>query len=246
MSHSENLNPAQSQREYGDAGMGNYLADRHVPLWTRMVELSGLEIAGKRVLDFGCLEGRFFHHLHRRHLFSFGLGVDIAGSAIARAEAMKGELPVEYRVVTAANAESLLSSFEPFDVAFSHEVIYQIEDLVEHGKIISRALNAKGHYIAVCGCHLESPLWPLWKELRVQHGTAREFPHFDYSPQVILNSFAAAGFSRVTVLPFQWDPPSDFELVPADPQRAKFWPSVEAAKDFYWNHKLLFRCEKDS
>lgn len=79
---------------------------------------------------------------------------------MARAEAMKGDLPVEYALATDLSLHA-----GRFDIAFSHEVIYLLPDVAEHARQMWAALRDGGVYYAVTGCHTGNRLWPHWREL---------------------------------------------------------------------------------
>lgn len=230
---------------YGDPGLASYLAGRHGRVWEHMLELTGPCLASDKVLDFGCSTGEFLHLLYQMSPFSSGVGVDLAEASIAAAKEQRGGLPVEYLAAGDTTLQDTLLEGPTFDRAYSHEVIYQLADLRAHAHVIAEVLSSGGSYFAVTGCHTDNPLWELWKKLRDERGTSTAFPHYDYSPDEIVESFRAGGFSSVNVTPFSWDPPGDFELVPADPERAAFWPSEQQAREFYRKHKLLFTCVLD-
>ncbi|MGO9153092.1 hypothetical protein [Mycobacterium sp.] len=47
-------------------------------------------------------------------------------------------------------------------MAFSHEVLYLLDDLPAHATAISRTLKPGGVYYAVMGVHAASPLTATW------------------------------------------------------------------------------------
>ncbi|MGP0915740.1 class I SAM-dependent methyltransferase [Serratia sp. CY70267] len=78
-----------------------------------------------------------------------------------------------------------------FDIAFSHEVIYLIEDIAQHAADMLRVLKPGGVYYAVTGCHTDNPLWPQWRERVAEqtHTVVQDRALDDYA-----RIFSAAGF----------------------------------------------------
>ena len=131
----------------------------HAPIWRRMMDVSVADdMANTSVLDFGCNQGGFLRFLYDHHPFKSGLGIDIARESVGRAELLKGRRPIEYKV-----SESAAAMGRVFDLAFSHEVLYLLPDLVQHARDIKAALRPGGIYVAAIGCHKDSTLWPRWR-----------------------------------------------------------------------------------
>lgn len=201
----------------------------HGPFWRRMIELMAeRDLAGKRVLDFGCNQGGFLRLLYHSHAYREALGVDLAASSVARANALAGPVPARYEV-----RESLAGLEAGFDVALSHEVLYLLPDLDRHAREIHASLRPGGVYYAAIGCHTDNPRWPRWREtiaptsnLAVQ----------DHSLDDVNRAFAKAGFA-VFARPFRIE-----EFVPlAD---GDFTDGVAATLSYYATTKTLFRCIK--
>ena len=92
----------------------------HAPIWRRMIDVSvPHDLSQSTVLDYGCNQGGFLRLLYDRHPFKSAVGIDIARESVARAELLKGQRPVDYKVT-----DSAASLGRTFDYAFSHEVIY--------------------------------------------------------------------------------------------------------------------------
>ena len=89
----------------------------HAPIWRRMVDVSvPRDLSGSTVLDYGCNQGGFLRLLYDSHPFKAAVGIDIARESVARAELLKGQRPITYKVADQAAALG-----QTFDFAFSHE-----------------------------------------------------------------------------------------------------------------------------
>ena len=183
----------------------------------------------KTVLDFGCNQGGFLRLLYASRPFRRGLGIDIARESIAAANSLKGSLPIDYQVAVDLNPWA-----DAVDVAFSYEVIYLLPDLPGHAEQIHRVLREGGVYYAVTGCHTDSHLWPLWRDVLAETSNA---PVQDYSPEDYVNAFVSRGFS-VSCKKFGYD---DFVSVSKD---NRYYPKVIDALIYAAEDKLLFRMVK--
>ncbi len=135
--------------------------DDHAMLWRRMIALMAeQDLTGRTVLDFGCNQGGFLRLLHGIRPYERAVGIDIATESVALAVARRGLVPADYRVAT-----DLAEFPETFDIAFSHEVLYLLEDIGGHAREIHSALKPGGVYYAAIGCHADSPEWPRWRNL---------------------------------------------------------------------------------
>lgn len=80
---------------YVDPDAENRMSDGHAPIWRHLIDVMvERDLSEKSVLDFGCNQGGLLRHLHAIRPFRKALGVDIAEQSIARAEALKGNLPI--------------------------------------------------------------------------------------------------------------------------------------------------------
>jgi SAM-dependent methyltransferase len=211
---------------YKDPNAEDAMAAGHAPIWRHMISLlPELDLAGRDVLDFGCNQGGFLRHLHAMRPFRRALGIDIAETSIARAEALRGNLPLRFRVGT-----SLAGLEAEFDLGFSHEVIYLLPDIATHAREMHAALRPGGVYYAVTGCHTGNPLWPRWRELVAQrtNTVVQDRSITDYA-----NAFAAAGFTvSARKLAFEG-------YVPFRPDG--WMPDFAEALDYYTETKVMFR-----
>ncbi|MGE2248142.1 class I SAM-dependent methyltransferase [Serratia marcescens] len=214
---------------YRDPRAEEAMADGHAPIWRHLIGLvPENELSGVKVLDFGCNQGGFLRLLYQLRPFQQGLGVDIALRSVDEANRLKGHLPVVYQTDTQLNGWD-----DHFDIAFSHEVIYLIDDIAQHAADILRVLKPGGVYYAVTGCHTGNPLWPQWRE-RVAaetHTVVQDRSLADYA-----RIFSAAGFQvSARRLGFSG-------FVPYEPDG--WMPDIAAAIDHYWHTKTVFRLVK--
>ncbi|MEM9010272.1 MAG: class I SAM-dependent methyltransferase [Pseudomonadota bacterium] len=202
----------------------------HGWIWRAMIRAADTaDLADKRVLDVGCNQGGFLRLLYDTQPFAAGVGVDLAAQAVARAERQKGDRPLRYLATP-----HLADAGEGFDLAFSHEVIYLIEDLADHAAQIAEVLRPGASYYAVTCCHRDSPLWADWRP-RIQgisnitvpnHGVADIADAFrGVGFEVAVSRFLADGFIPLTG-------PSDY--FPSDLDRI----------ELYARWKLMFRCTR--
>jgi len=211
---------------YVDPAAENAMAGGHAPIWRHLIGLMAeRDLAGKAVLDFGCNQGGLLRLLYALRPFGRGLGVDIAEESIARAEALKADLPLQFQ------AGARLDAWDAtFDIALSHEVIYLIRDIDAHAADIRRALKPGGVYYAVTGCHTGNPLWPEWRNLVAErtNTVVQDRSVDDYAAV-----FAAAGF-EVSARRLGFD-----GFVPYAP--GGWFPDFAAALQYYAETKVVFR-----
>ncbi len=158
-----------------------------------------------------------------------GVGIDIASASISDANNLAGDYPVSYFV--GSDPTQLDAAF---DLAFSYEVIYLLQDLSEHARQMKAALRENGVYYAVTGCHTESPLWNRRRDVIATRSNTR-VP--SYSPDDYINAFADCGF-KVTLRRFGF---TDFAPPPGD---RKFHPGIMDALTYNAEEKILFRFAK--
>lgn len=216
-----------SKNQEDDASM----EDDHYLLWMKIIKIIENEnLQGKKILDFGCNQGKFLRLLHRHKPFKEAYGVDVAHKSIEIANQRKGSLPIKYEVCT--NIEHHKNEI---DIAFSHEVLYLVKDLKKHAEEIYNALKSGGRYYAALGCHTDNPLWPNFRNI------IKKYSHIqvqDYSLNYIADIFREAGFC-VFAQRFLLD---EFILIKKD---NPYFPSVMDALDYYREYKILFRFEKN-
>jgi SAM-dependent methyltransferase len=206
----------------------------NVTFWTAMIkEIIPPHSGAERVLDFGCGDGQFLRLLHNMRPFASGLGVDIdaAGLKTAEANVRVGE-PIKY-----GSPKLLDGTSEEFDLAFSQEVFWMIDDLPTLAKTVFRVLKEKGEFYATMGCHIENPIWPHRRQLLKEQG----FDVFDYSLDEVVSVFYDAGFEvGVKRLPVDY-----FNIVHPKytQERAQ---SVSRLVETTYEHKMLFYFRRDT
>lgn len=199
----------------------------HAPIWRRMADVSvPRDIGAATVLDYGCNQGGFLRMLYDNHPFRSGVGIDIARESVARAELLKGQRPIEYKVTDTAATLG-----RTFDYVFSHEVIYLLPDLAAHANDIKAALRPGASYVAAMGCHTDSSMWPLWRKLIAETSS---IPLYDHSLEDVSTAFAGAGFT-VSVRPLALDAFMQVTIGSA------YFPKVVDQLRYYTSDKVLFR-----
>jgi len=217
-----NRNPAEEEA----------MGAAHAPIWRRMIDVSvPHDLHDSTILDYGCNQGGFLRMLYDRHPFKSAVGIDIARESVARAELLKGQRPVEYKVT-----DSAASLSRTFDFAFSHEVIYLLPDLANHARDVKAALRVGGSYVAAMGCHTDSAVWPRWRKLIAEHSS---IPLYDHSLEDVSKAFAEAGFT-VAVRPLALDAFMQVTIGSA------YFPKVTDQLRYYNTDKVLFRFVRQS
>ncbi|MFT4303962.1 MAG: class I SAM-dependent methyltransferase [Candidatus Woesearchaeota archaeon] len=222
----ENLKTTWASTQNEEDGMNN----DHYPLWIEMIEkMTEKDLTNLTVFDFGCNQGQFLRVLYSKKPFLNGFGVDIAKNSIEIANQNKKELPVEYH---ATDDISFLDN--SIDIAFSHEVIYLLEDLDRHVKDIYSVLKAKGVYYVALGCHTDNPTWPAIRKY-VREKIKSNF--CDYSLDYISDIFRKNGF----IISAQKFKLNGFIKIS---DNSSCFHSVMQFLNYYDDYKILFKFEK--
>ncbi len=209
----------------------NLMFNDHYPLWQVMIErMSEKNLQNKTILDFGCNQGGFLRVLYEKKPFQQGIGIDLAKQAIQIANANKGALPITYEV-----RESLEHLKSEIDVAFSHEVLYLVDNLEQHAKGMFAALKPNGAYYAALGCHTDNPLWSKWKSLIEIESNLKVQ---DYSLNFIAATFRKNGF-LVSAQKFMLN-----DFIPIE-DNSEYFPSVIDSLNYYWDDKVLWKFAKN-
>jgi SAM-dependent methyltransferase len=162
------------------------MQDEHVFIWNAMLDTIDTDLAGRRVLDAGCNRGGFLRLLVEAEGIAEGYGYDPAAGAIEDARRLAGDRPLTFEV-----ADGVPDGWGGFDVAFSHEVLYVLEDLMAHAAGLFGSLKPGGSYFAVMGVHEGSTMMSAWHaESAVELGLPRL-----YQLDEVARVFEDAGFS---------------------------------------------------
>jgi SAM-dependent methyltransferase len=162
------------------------MQDEHGFIWKAMLDTIDMDLAGIRVLDAGCNRGGFLRMLVDAAGIAEGYGYDPASGAIDDARRLAGDRPLSFEM-----ADTVPHGWCDFDMAFSHEVLYLLEDLMAHAAALFEALRPDGAYFAVMGVHEGSPMMSEWHA-----GSAGELglPRL-YGLDEVTETFEGAGFS---------------------------------------------------
>lgn len=205
------------------------MQDGHAPSWNAMIKLMDeADLRGKKILDFGCNRGGFFHALYKEKPFAHGVGVDLAQQALAYARAHTNNLPFEFDA-----PERLAQDNNAYDMAFSHEVLYLVPDLDSHAQLMHKILKSDGVYYVVLGEYAENPLWQRW---------IKQIPEFsplkpqNYTLDAICAAFTKAGF-KTALQPLRCD-----GFIPYSP--SKYFENPLELLDFMQNRMMYFRFSK--
>src|SRR5580700_4008099 len=162
------------------------MQDEHGFIWNAMLDTIDRDLAGTRVLDAGCNRGGFLRLLVDAAAIAEGYGYDPASGAITDARRLAGDRPLSFEVAT-----TVPDGWRGFDLAFSHEVLYLLDDLSTHARGVFDALKPGAAYFAVMGVHSKSPLMAAW------HATSAAelgLPRL-YDLDEVTGIFEEAGFS---------------------------------------------------
>jgi SAM-dependent methyltransferase len=161
------------------------MQDEHAFIWRAMLDTIDVELAGKRVLDAGCNRGGFLRLLTDACSIAEGYGYDPAAGAIEDARRLAGTRPLRFET-----SDMVPAGWSGFDVTFSHEVLYLLDDLSAHARAVFAALCPSGVYYAVMGVHAGSPLMLEWHRDNVS-----ELPMPDlYDIDEVIAIFEEVGF----------------------------------------------------
>jgi SAM-dependent methyltransferase len=204
--------------------------DGHLHHWRAIIGLiKEPDLTNKTVLDFGCNQGGFLRTLYKYQPYLRGLGIDIAEESLAIAAQQAGNMPVEYCTVDQflQTGPSAL-----FDIAFSHEVIYLLQDLQEHARLIHLLLKPGASYYAATGCHTDNSLWSAWHKVISGYSN---IPVPNYALSDYIDAFSRSGFDVA------YRPMGIHDFVKAEPDDKVYFPTPATKIAYYNNDKMLFR-----
>ncbi len=208
------------------------MQDEHGFIWKAMLDTIDTELSGRRVLDAGCNRGGFLRLLADAAGIAEGYGYDPATGAITDARRLAGDRPLTFEV-----SDTLPDGWGDFDVAFSHEVLYLLEDLRAHAASLFAALKPSGSYFAVMGVHAESRIMSAW---HAESALELSLPRL-YQLDEVVRDFEDAGFS-VSVANLKLG----FVPVTAHRHGQHHRSDLLAWLDYYSREKILLRFTRPS
>jgi SAM-dependent methyltransferase len=195
----------------------------HRFVWEAMLDTIDADLTGKRVFEAGCNQGGLLRLLVDRCGIGEGFGYDPASGAVEDARRLAGQRPLHFEA-----AATVPVNWSSFDLAFSYEVLFLLDDLPTHARAIFKALAPGGIYYAVLGVHASSPLMAKW---HADHAEELHPPAL-YDIDDVIADFRAAGFSAAASR-------LAMRFVPAT-GRDRLLDSL----DYYYRDKLLLRFAK--
>ncbi|EAA3799364.1 class I SAM-dependent methyltransferase [Salmonella enterica subsp. enterica] len=185
------------------------------------------------VLDIGCHRGGLLELLHERFRPAKLIGLEPLVSA-RRVAGQRMSRFTSQTLLLGAESWSSIPDAE-VDVVVGHEVLQYISDLSQLMTDIRRCLTPGGFAYLALGCHMENPLWAIWR-LELE-----ELGHrvYDHSPLEIMTAGARVGLAP-SVRPLRDTGWAHYD--PTDSESFSY-PSVEALLAHQFRHKLLFRFE---
>lgn len=162
------------------------MQDAHLFAWQATLDTIDTDLTGKRVLDAGCNRGGFLRLLVDQCGIGEGFGYDPASGAIEDARHLAELRPLHFEAATTVPV-----NWTGFDVAFSYEVLYLLDDLPTHARAVFNALTPGSIYYTVLSVHAGSPLMAKW---HADHAEELHLPAL-YDIDDVVADFHAAGFS---------------------------------------------------
>jgi SAM-dependent methyltransferase len=206
------------------------MQDEHGFIWQAMLDTIDVDLVGTRVLDAGCNRGGFLRLLFDTANIKEGYGYDPAAGAVEDARRLAAARPLSFEV-----SNTVPDGWGDVDVAFSHEVLYLLEDLETHAADLFHALKPGGVYFAVMGVHGKSPLMKAW---HTANAATLGLPRL-YELDEVAGLFEDAGFS-VAVANLKLN----FVPVSAHRYGHDHQGDLLAWLDYYGRDKVLFRFER--
>ncbi|NPA72773.1 MAG: class I SAM-dependent methyltransferase [Gammaproteobacteria bacterium] len=206
--------------------------DGNLPFWIAMIRASQkvlLPNKARKVLDFGCGQGKFLPVFALMDRLEFGLGVELEVGLVEEAKIHYEQKNIQYAV----NERTLFKSYpEYFDAIYSQEVLYTLEDLKAHAEEMFKILKKGGFYFATMGCHIQNPLWSKRRKMIREE---EQYSAYDYSLEEVAEVFFNAGFEvGLKRLPV------DYFLIYHPEITQKFSNSLSDLVSTNYENKMLF------
>jgi SAM-dependent methyltransferase len=223
---------AVTEQYWRGAAEDEAMQEEHGFLWRAIIDTIDIDLAGRRVLDAGCNRGGFLRLLVDESGIGEGYGYDPASGAIDDARRLAARRPLTFET-----AVTVPAGWGDFDAAFSHEVLYLLNDLPSHAAAMFAALGPGAPYYAVIGVHAGSRLMSAWHD-----SVARELalPRL-YDLDEVVEVFDGAGFD-VAAARLQ------MRFVPVSAARGghEHRRGLMDWLDYYARDKILFRLTRPS
>ncbi|OOE63750.1 MULTISPECIES: class I SAM-dependent methyltransferase [Salinivibrio] len=189
---------------------------------------------GGTILDIGCHQGGLLSLSREKFKAMHLIGVEPMKTARDIAQARLQREGASAKILRENEWQKIVD--QSVDLVLSHEVLPFIQDLNQFAANIQRVLKPHAFAYVVLGCHLENPLWPIWREELHNQGHTT----FDHTPIALMKAAGEQGLSpSVRTLRDQgWAHYNPLE------ESAFSYPSVEALLDHQFKHKLLFRFQR--
>lgn len=208
------------------------MENQHYSFWSKLISYIIEEnFDNKIVLDFGCNQGAFLRLLYIKKRFLKGIGIDLASNSIKIANSRKKDFPLEYFNTAYPNKLDI-----KFDVAFSSSVMFLIEDLEEHSRIIWESLKENGVYYATYIDYIKNPNLPKFYKTISKYGMLKMQLH---SLNDIVEAFWKQGF----IVEIQRMLPKSYITL----SKTDTWKNerIEEKMDYEYEQTYIFRFVKN-
>lgn len=186
--------------------MVEYMSDFHIelahqkiglhsnlPFWISMLSQSKKILPRNKVfdiLDFGCGDGYFLQIIDLFLDFDYALGVDIDKDLICQIKSKNNNTKIHYIYDDEQN-KKLQKTKKSFDIIYSQEVLYTMQNLKYHAQMAFDILKNKGFYFATMGCYIENPYFQKRREIIKKDS---KYSIYDYSLNEVVDIFYNVGF----------------------------------------------------
>ena len=163
------------------------MARDHQEAWDRTIQLlDPSDVEGKTILDVGCNQGGFLRQLYDNVQFKSGVGIDLARLSLEKADALKGQRPLNYFLT-----DKPQDTKRTYDTAVSTSVLYLIDDVSQHTQDLKEVLKPGGVYYATFADLTHNPSRQFMDDTINKYGAT---PSQNHSLKHIVDSFVDAGF----------------------------------------------------
>jgi 2-polyprenyl-3-methyl-5-hydroxy-6-metoxy-1,4-benzoquinol methylase len=154
------------------------------------------EIAGARVLDLGSGTGQYSVEFARRGA-SRVLGIDFAPSMVASSERLAQEQGV------AGPCEFICADFANHTLHESFDIVLALGffDYIEHPELLLKKIKELTESTFVASFPSNNLLWRIQR--RIRYNWIKGCPVFDYTPDLVRDLYATAGFTTLKIIPMK-------------------------------------------